>query len=86
MEVFRWISRADLIQQWEGGLSEVSLISTASNGGGLGERFHLDPVRQGKNGRTAMEMTVTEYILASEKFGVQIRTLGNPGEGFIENG
>lgn len=85
VEVFRWISRADLIQQWEGGLSEVSLISPASNGGGLGERFHLTQFDKEENARTAMEMTVTEYI-PSEKFGVQIRTLGNPGEGFIENG
>ncbi len=83
-QVFRWISQEELIKQWVGGLSEISLVAPGPNGGGNGTRFHMTELDKEENARIEMEMTVTEYV-PSEKLGVQIRSVGDPGEGFIEN-
>lgn len=83
-QVFRWISREDLMQQWVGGMSEISLVAPGPNGGALGERFHLTNFDKEENSRIEMDMTVTEY-LPSQRLGMQIRAVGNTGEGFIQN-
>jgi uncharacterized protein YndB with AHSA1/START domain len=83
-EVFRWISRDDLIKQWVGGLSEITPISSAGDSGEIGKRFHMTEFDKEENAQSEMEMTVTEYV-ASEKLGFQIRSLGGQAEGFVEN-
>lgn len=82
-QVFRWISREDLIKQWVGGLGEITAISPAADGE-IGKRFRMIEFDKEENARIEMELTVTEYV-PSEKFGVQIRSVGDPGEGFIES-
>jgi len=83
-QVFRWISREDLIKQWVGGLSEITPESSAGESGAVGKRFHMTEFDREENARTEMEMTVTEYV-PSEKLGFQIRSLGGHAEGFVEN-
>ncbi len=83
-QVFRWISREDLIRQWVGGLSEITTISTGSESGEIGKQFHMTEFDREENAHTEMEMTVTEYV-PSEKLGFQIRSLGGQAEGFVEN-
>jgi uncharacterized protein YndB with AHSA1/START domain len=83
-QVFRWISREDLVRRWVGGLSEITPISSAGESGAVGKRFHMTEFDKEENARTEMEMTVTEYM-PSEKLGVRIRSLGDLGEGFVEN-
>jgi len=83
-QVFRWISREDLVRQWVGGLSEITPESSSGESGEIGKRFHMTEFDREENARTEMEMTVTEYV-PSEKLGFQIRSLGGQGEGFVEN-
>ena len=83
-QVFRWISREDLIKQWAGGLSEITPESSATEDGEIGKRFHITELDKEENFRTEMEMTVTEYA-PDEKLGFQIRSLEGQGEGFVEN-
>jgi uncharacterized protein YndB with AHSA1/START domain len=83
-EVFRWIVQQDLLRRWVGGLSDVSQISPATDGSEIGKRYHLTAVDKEESTRTEMEMTVTDYV-PDQIFGVRIRSLGNPSEGFTEN-
>ena len=83
-QVFRWISREDLIRQWVGGLSEITPILAAAAGRENGRRFRMIEFDKEENARIEMEMTITEYV-PGEKLGVQIRSVGDPGEGFFEN-
>jgi uncharacterized protein YndB with AHSA1/START domain len=83
-QVFRWMSREDLIKQWVGGLSEITPESSAGESGEIGKRFRVTEFDKEENARTEMELTVTGYV-PGEKLGVQIRSVGNAGEGFVEN-
>ena len=82
--VYRWITQEDLLYQWVGGLSEMTLISAAPDGGAIGRRFRLVELDKEENARMEMEATVTDFA-ASERLGLQIRSIGNAAEGFVEN-
>ncbi|MGB8593600.1 MAG: SRPBCC family protein [Candidatus Acidiferrales bacterium] len=82
-QVFPWISQKDLILKWFGGLSEMAEISPGTNGGKIGERFHLTEFDREEDVKLEMEMTVTDFV-PNERLGMEIESVGDPDNGFVE--
>jgi uncharacterized protein YndB with AHSA1/START domain len=83
VEVFRWISRPELMEQWMGGVSEITRVPTAGDEEHVGDRFRAVEIDKDQTFRTNLEMTVTEFS-PNQRFGLEIESLGDPATNFTE--
>lgn len=82
-EVFRWISRPELMEQWFGGISEITRIAPASDAVRVGDRFRAVEIGRDQTSPTNLTITVTE-IVSDRSFGLEIESSGDPTTNFTE--
>lgn len=79
--VWRYIIEDDLLKKWISGLVEIQ--SNTPGKPGVGTKLRLADVYEGQ--RTEMELTLTSYE-PNQRMSFTIRSLGDPSNGFTENG
>ncbi len=85
-DVFPWISRPELMEQWMGGVSEITRIAptdVARVDERVGDRFRAVEIDKDQTSRTDLDITVTEFA-PNQRFGLQIESLGDPATSFTE--
>ncbi|MGC1685180.1 MAG: SRPBCC family protein [Candidatus Acidiferrales bacterium] len=82
-DVFRWISRPELMEQWFGGISEITRISPAGDAERIGDRFRAVEIGRDQASPTNLTITVTE-IVPDRRFGIEIVSFGDPTTSFTE--
>ena len=80
-QVWRYIIEDELLKKWISGLVEVQ--SSTPGKPGVGTKLRLAGVYEGR--RTDMELTLTSYE-PNQRMSFTIRSLGDPPNGFTENG
>jgi uncharacterized protein YndB with AHSA1/START domain len=82
-DVFRWISRPELMEQWVGGISEIARIAPAGDAVQVGDRFRAVEIGGDQASPTNLKITVTE-IVADRSFGLEIVSSADPATSFTE--
>jgi uncharacterized protein YndB with AHSA1/START domain len=85
-DVFRWISRPELMERWFGGISEITRVAPTDLtrvDERIGDHFRAVETDKDQTTRTDLDMTVTEFV-PNERFGLQIEPLGDPATSFTE--
>ena len=82
-EVFRWISRPELMEQWFGGISKITRIAPTGDAVQVGDRFRAVDIGRDQTSPANLQITVTE-IVPGRNFGLEIESSGDPETSFTE--
>lgn len=82
-DVFRWISQPELMEQWFGGISEITRTAPTGDATQVGDRFRAVEIGGDQASPTNLKITVTE-IVPDRSFGLEIESSRDPATSFTE--
>jgi uncharacterized protein YndB with AHSA1/START domain len=82
-DVFRRISQPELMEQWFGGISEITRIAPVGDTVRVGDRFRAFEIGRDQTSPANLNITVTE-IVPDRTFGLEIESSGDPATDFTE--